>query len=155
MTGVQTCALPIFGGPAGQIGVIHRLVVDERGWVSESRFLHALSYCMMLPGPEAQQLATYLGWRLHGVRGGLIAGTLFVVPGFVSILALSVLYAEFRNLGLVAGLFFLLHADFVDRAHQILGHLHQTSQAEQIVVTMLYHVRRRNARGRRGDVYPT
>lgn len=99
-------ALQSFGGPAGQIGVIHRLVVDERGWVSESRFLHALSYCMMLPGPEAQQLTTYLGWRLHGVRGGLIAGTLFIVPGFVSILALSVLYAEFRNLGWVAGLFF-------------------------------------------------
>lgn len=99
-------ALQSFGGPAGQIGVIHRIVVAERQWLSESRFLHALSYCMMLPGPEAQQLATYIGWLLHGVRGGLIAGTLFILPGFISILALSILYAGFRDLDLVAGLFF-------------------------------------------------
>jgi chromate transporter len=99
-------ALQSFGGPAGQIAVIHRIVVDEKKWLTESRCLHALSYCMLLPGPEAQQLATYVGWLLHGVRGGLIAGSLFVLPGFLSILALSVLYAGYRDVGLVAGLFF-------------------------------------------------
>jgi chromate transporter len=84
-------ALQSFGGPAGQIAVMHRIVVQEKGWLSESRFLHALSYCMLLPGPEAQQLATYIGWLFHGVRGGLVAGLLFIAPGFLSILALSIL----------------------------------------------------------------
>lgn len=91
-----------FGGPAGQIAVIHRIVVDEKAWLDEPQFLHALGYCMLLPGPEAQQLATYVGWLLHGVRGGLIAGTLFVLPGFLAILGLSVLYAGYGNVGLVA-----------------------------------------------------
>lgn len=98
-------AVQSFGGPAGQISVIHRIVVDEKRWLSEDRFLHALSYCMLLPGPEAQQLATYIGWLLRGVRGGLVAGGLFILPGFLSIMALSVLYAEYRELGVVAGLF--------------------------------------------------
>jgi chromate transporter len=95
-----------FGGPAGQIAVMHRILVDEKRWIGEGRFLHALNYCMVLPGPEAQQLATYIGWLLHGTRGGLVAGTLFVLPGFVSILVLSVLYAGFRDLAFVDGLFF-------------------------------------------------
>ena len=95
-----------FGGPAGQIAVMHKLVVEEKKWVSESRFLHALNYCMLLPGPEAQQLATYLGWLLHGTKGGLVAGTLFILPGFLSILALSILYAGYQELTLVQGLFF-------------------------------------------------
>ncbi len=99
-------ALLSFGGPAGQIAVMHRLLVDERKWVSEERFLHCMSYCMLLPGPEAQQLATYLGWLLHGTRGGLIAGVLFVVPGFVSILVLSLLYAQFRDTTILQGIFF-------------------------------------------------
>jgi chromate transporter len=99
-------ALHSFGGPAGQIAVIHRVVVDEKRWLSERRFLHAMSYCMLLPGPEAQQLVTYIGWLLHGVRGGLIAGGLFILPGFVSILVLSVLYAGYRDVGMVEGLFF-------------------------------------------------
>lgn len=99
-----------FGGPAGQIAVMHRIVVDEKRWVSERRFLHALNYCMLLPGPEAQQLATYLGWLLHGTRGGLVAGGLFVLPGFVSILLLSVLYAGYHDLAAVEGLFFGLKA---------------------------------------------
>ena len=81
-----------FGGPAGQVAVMHRIVVEEKGWISEARFLFALQYCMLLPGPEAQQLATFLGWRLHGLKGGLFAGLLFILPGFVSILALSYLY---------------------------------------------------------------
>jgi chromate transporter len=102
--------LQSFGGPAGQIAVMHRIVVDEKRWVSESRFLHALNYCMVLPGPEAQQLATYIGWLLHGYRGGLVAGALFVLPGFVAILALSMLYASFQGVGAVAALFFGLKA---------------------------------------------
>jgi chromate transporter len=95
-----------FGGPAGQIAVMHRVLVEERRWISERRFLHALNYCMLLPGPEAQQLTVYVGWLLHKVRGGLVAGTLFVLPGFLSVLALSVLYAGYRELSLVEGLFF-------------------------------------------------
>ena len=81
-----------FGGPAGQIALLHREVVERRGWVDEDRFAHALSFCMLLPGPEAQQLATYLGWRMHGVRGGLAAGLLFVLPGLLLIIGLSALY---------------------------------------------------------------
>lgn len=99
-------ALLSFGGPAGQIAVMHRLVVEERQWVREDRFLHAMSYCMLLPGPEAQQLATYLGWLMHGRRGGVVAGLLFVLPGFVSIFALSLLYAAYRGTTLIGTLFF-------------------------------------------------
>jgi len=95
-----------FGGPAGQIAVMHRIVVEERKWVSEGRFLHALNYCMLLPGPEAQQLSIYLGWLMHGVRGGLMAGGLFIAPGVASIMALSVVYALYGHVGIVAALFF-------------------------------------------------
>jgi chromate transporter len=94
-----------FGGPAGQIALLHKEVVDERGWLSEKEFLSALNFCMLLPGPEAMQLATYAGWKLHGVRGGLAAGILFVLPGALFILALSVIYALFGNLPLVTALF--------------------------------------------------
>lgn len=103
-------ALQSFGGPAGQIAVMHRILVEEKRWVSEARFLHALNYCMLLPGPEAQQLATYLGWLLHGTRGGLSAGLLFVLPGFLAILALSVVYAVYGGVSAVAALFFGLKA---------------------------------------------
>jgi chromate transporter len=102
--------LQSFGGPAGQIAVMHRILVDEKRWVTEHRFLHALNYCMLLPGPEAQQLATYLGWLFHGYRGGLVAGSLFVLPGFLSILALSYVYAAFQGVGAVAAAFFGLKA---------------------------------------------
>jgi chromate transporter len=95
-----------FGGPAGQIALMHRLLVEERRWIDEARFLHALNFCMLLPGPEAQQLATYVGWLLHGVRGGLAAGILFVLPGFVVVLGLSALYAELRGVRGVDALFF-------------------------------------------------
>src|SRR5256885_1505190 len=81
-----------FGGPAGQIAVMHRIIVDEKKWVGETRFLHALSYCILLPGPEAQQLATYIDWLMHRWPGGIIAGGLFVVPGIVSIMGLSYVY---------------------------------------------------------------
>ena len=94
-----------FGGPAGQIATMHREVVEQRGWVSEARFLHALNFCMLLPGPEAQQLATYLGWLQGGVRGGLIAGGLFVLPGVVALMALSWLSVLAGETTLVRGLF--------------------------------------------------
>lgn len=103
-------ALLSFGGPAGQIAVMHRIIVEEKKWIGDSRFLHALNYCMLLPGPEAQQLATYIGWLMHRTRGGLIAGILFVIPGFVSIMTLSIVYALFGKVGIVAALFFGLKA---------------------------------------------
>ncbi|UVD55237.1 chromate efflux transporter [Rhizobium sp. Pop5] len=99
-----------FGGPAGQIAVMHRIIVDEKRWIGEHRFLHALNYCMLLPGPEAQQLAIYIGWLMHRTAGGLVAGILFVLPGFLSILCLSYIYAAYGSVGLVAGLFFGLKA---------------------------------------------
>lgn len=98
-------SLQTFGGPAGQIAVMQRSLVDERRWIGEGRFLHALSYCMLLPGPEAQQLAIYIGWLLNGWIGGLIAGVLFVLPGLVAILALSVLYVAQGDTAVVSGLF--------------------------------------------------
>ena len=94
-----------FGGPAGQIALMHRELVDERKWIAEDDFLHALNFCHLLPGPEAQQLATWIGWRLHGWRGGIAAGLLFVIPGAAIILALSVLYAIAANLAWVEALF--------------------------------------------------
>ena len=98
-----------FGGPVGQISVMHRILVDEKKWVTEDQFLHALSYCMLLPGPEAQQLATYMGWLMHRTIGGLIAGLLFIVPGFVSILVLSIIYALYQDAPVLTGLFFGLN----------------------------------------------
>jgi chromate transporter len=92
-----------FGGPAGQVAIMHDELVERRGWISESRFLHALAFCFALPGPEAQQLATYIGWRLHGIRGALIAGSLFVLPSFVVLCALSFAYVEFGDVPEVAG----------------------------------------------------
>ncbi|WP_298671469.1 chromate efflux transporter [uncultured Sphingomonas sp.] len=99
-----------FGGPAGQIAVMHRILVDEKKWIGEERFLHALNYCMLLPGPEAQQLAAYIGWLLHKTKGGLIAGGLFVLPGFISILGLSYIYVLLGHTPLITGLFFGLKA---------------------------------------------
>ncbi|WP_299904464.1 chromate efflux transporter [uncultured Paracoccus sp.] len=99
-----------FGGPAGQIAVMHRIIVEELRWIGDDRFLHALNFCMLLPGPEAQQLATYIGWLMHGVRGALIAGVLFILPGVASIMALSWIYAIWGNVGLVSALFFGLKA---------------------------------------------
>jgi chromate transporter len=94
-----------FGGPAGQIAVMHRILVDEKRWIGEARFLHALNYCMLLPGPEAQQLATYIGWLLHGARDGLIAGTLFVLPGLIALMALSFAYVLWHRHPLIEGVF--------------------------------------------------
>src|SRR4051794_22062295 len=99
-----------FGGPAGQIAVMHRILVEEKRWIGENRFLHALNYCMLLPGPEAQQLAVYVGWLLHRTAGGLVAGTLFVLPGYVALMVLSMIYAAFGQVGIVQALFFGLKA---------------------------------------------
>jgi chromate transporter len=99
-----------FGGPAAQIAMMHRIVVDEKKWIDEPRFLHALNFCMLLPGPEAQKLATYIGWLLHGVRGGLTAGILFVLPGALFMLVLSLLYALGRGLSIVDGALFGIKA---------------------------------------------
>ena len=99
-----------FGGPAGQIALMHKVLVEEKKWIDEARFLHALNFCMLLPGPEAQQLATYVGWLLHRTLGGLIAGILFVLPGALVILALSLLYAAFGQLPLVEAAFFGIKA---------------------------------------------
>src|SRR6202051_2713111 len=103
-------ALLSFGGPAGQIAVMHRILVEEKNWISESRFLHALNYCMLLPGPEAQQLATYIGWLLHRTAGGIMAGGLFILPGIICIMALSYIYAAFGKVGFIEALFFGLKA---------------------------------------------
>lgn len=103
-------ALLSFGGPAGQIAVMHRILVEEKRWLGEARFLHALNFCMLLPGPEAQQLTVYIGWLLHRTAGGLVAGILFVLPGMVAILALSVIYALYGKVGAVEALFFGLKA---------------------------------------------
>ncbi|WP_051273079.1 chromate efflux transporter [Sphingomonas phyllosphaerae] len=103
-------AMLSFGGPAGQIAVMHRILVDEKRWIGEQRFLHALNYCMLLPGPEAQQLATYIGWLLHRTKGGIVAGVLFVVPGAVTIMALSWIYVLYGRVGIVSALFYGLKA---------------------------------------------
>jgi chromate transporter len=103
-------AMLSFGGPAGQIAVMHRILVEEKRWISESRFLHALNYCMLLPGPEAQQLATYVGWLMHRTLGGIIAGGLFIIPGIVAIMALSYVYAAYGNVPIIVALFFGLKA---------------------------------------------
>ncbi|WP_293880930.1 chromate efflux transporter [Sphingomonas sp.] len=95
-----------FGGPAGQIAVMHRILVEEKRWIGEHRFLHALNFCMVLPGPEAQQLATYIGWLMHRTRGGIVAGGLFILPGAVGIMVLSWIYALYGAVGIVSALFF-------------------------------------------------
>src|ERR1700693_3602565 len=103
-------ALLSFGGPTAQIAVMHRILVQEKHWISESRFLYALNYCMLLPGPEAKQLAVYIGWLMHRTLGGIVAGSLFVVPGIISIMALSYVYALYGKVPFVAALFFGLKA---------------------------------------------
>src|SRR5215831_5490434 len=103
-------ALLSFGEPAGQIAVMHRIIVDEKHWVSEERFLHALNYCMLLPGPGATQLATYIGWLMHRTLGGIMAGVLFVTPGIIALMGLSYVYAAFGNVPVITALFFGLKA---------------------------------------------
>ena len=123
-----------FGGPAGQIAVMHRILVDEKRWVSENRFLHALNYCMLLPGPEAQQLAIYIGWLLHRTWGGLVAGMLFVLPGFVSILALSILYTSYKDFTLVEGLFYGLKPAVVAVVVEAVARIGKRALKNQVMV---------------------
>ncbi|MFU0505777.1 chromate efflux transporter [Pseudaminobacter sp. NGMCC 1.201702] len=130
---VRVAALS-FGGPAGQIAVMHRLLVEEKRWIGEQRFLHALNYCMLLPGPEAQQLAIYIGWLLHRTRGGLVAGALFVLPGFLSILVLSYVYAAFGNVGIVEGLFFGLKAAVLAVVLQAVARIGQRALKNSVMV---------------------
>ena len=99
-----------FGGPAGQIAVMHRILVEEKRWLGEARFLHALNFCMLLPGPEAQQLAVYFGWLMHRTAGGVAAGLLFVFPGLIAIMILSLIYALYGDVSFVAAMFFGLKA---------------------------------------------
>ena len=106
-------AMLSFGGPAGQIAVMHRILIDEKKWIGEERFLHALNFCMLLPGPEAQQLAIYIGWLLHRAKGGVVAGALFVLPGLIAIMVLSWIYVLFGNIAPIAALFFGLKAAVV------------------------------------------
>src|SRR5262245_30306156 len=95
-----------FGGPAGQIAIMHQVLVEKRHWISERRFLHALNYCMVLPGPEAQQLATYIGWLMHRTLGGIVAGGLFVLPSLILLIGLSWIYVAYGNVPVVAGLLY-------------------------------------------------
>ena len=99
-------ALLSFGGPAAQIAVMHRILVDEKQWISDARFIHALNYCMLLPGPEAQQLATYIGWLMHRTKGGLLAGGLFILPGIITLMGLSVIYVLYGSVPAVSAAFF-------------------------------------------------
>ncbi|HLA35071.1 MAG TPA: chromate transporter, partial [Rhodocyclaceae bacterium] len=112
-----------FGGPAGQISIMHQELVEKRRWISERRFLHALNYCMVLPGPEAQQLATYIGWLMHRTWGGVAAGVLFVLPSLAILIFLSWIYIAYGDLALVAGLFYgikpAVTAIVVQAAHRI------------------------------------
>jgi len=123
-----------FGGPAAQIAVMHRVLVEERQWLSERQFLHALNFCMVLPGPEAMQLATYAGWLLHGVRGGVVAGLLFIAPGLVMMLALSALYVTYGDMPVLAGIFYGLKAAVIAVVLQALVRLGQKGLSD---VTML------------------
>ncbi len=129
-------ALLSFGGPAGQIAVMHRILVDEKRWIGEERFLHALNFCMLLPGPEAQQLATYIGWLMHGTRGGLVAGSLFVLPGFLAIMAFSILYVTLGYHPVVAGVFLGLKAAVVALIIQAVLRIGRRALRSELAVTV-------------------
>src|SRR5258708_7038387 len=129
-------ALLSFGGPAGQIAVMHRIIVEEKRWIGEARFLHALNYCMLLPGPEAQQLATYSGWLMHRTAGGIVAGTLFVFPGAVAIMALSYVYAGWGHLPLVTALFFGLKAAVLAIVIEAVIRIGQRSLKNGVIISL-------------------
>ncbi len=129
-------ALLSFGGPAGQIALMHRILVDEKRWISGARFLHALNYCMLLPGPEAQQLATYIGWLMHRTAGGIMAGGLFILPGIVAIMGLSYIYAAFGNVGYVTALFFGLKAAVLAIVAQAVFRLGKRALRDRIMIVL-------------------
>lgn len=123
-----------FGGPAGQIAMMHRVLVEEKRWISEKRFLYALNYCMLLPGPEGQQLATYIGWLMHRTLGGIMAGGLFILPGVIAIMALSIIYAAFGNVGIVAALFFGLKAAVLAIVLQAVHRIGKRALKNQVLI---------------------
>ena len=125
-----------FGGPAGQIALMHRILVDEKKWVDEARFLHALNFCMLLPGPEAQKLATYVGWLLHGTRGGLAAGILFVVPGALVMLGISLLYVLGKGIPVVDGALFGIKAAVLVIVVEALIRIGRRSLKSWLLVTL-------------------
>ncbi len=125
-----------FGGPAGQIAVMHRILVEEKRWISESRFLHALNYCMLLPGPEAQQLATYVGWLMHRTLGGVMAGGLFILPGVVAIMGLSWIYALYGKVGFVAALFFGLKAAVLAIVLEAVARVGQRALKNRVMIAL-------------------
>src|SRR5436309_12395922 len=129
-------ALLSFGGPAGQIAVMHRIIVDEKRWVSEERFLHALNYCMLLPGPEAQHLATYIGWLMHRTLGGIMAGVLFIIPGIIAIMALSYVYAAYGNVPIVTALFFGLKAAVLAIVLEAVFRIGRRSLKNNVMITL-------------------
>ena len=129
-------AMLSFGGPAGQIAVMHRILVEEKNWISESRFLHALNYCMLLPGPEAQQLATYIGWLLHRTAGGIMAGGLFILPGIIAIMGLSYIYAAFGNIGFIEALFFGLKAAVLAIVIQAVVRVGKRALRNRVMITL-------------------
>jgi len=125
-----------FGGPAAQIAMMHRMLIDERRWISETRFLHALNYCTLLPGPEAQQLATYIGWLLHRTWGGIVAGGLFILPGFVCIMALSWLYAAHGEVPAVAALFYGLQCAILAIVFQAVVRIGSRALKNRVMVAL-------------------
>ena len=135
LTWLQVAGLS-FGGPAGQIAVMHRILVEEKRWVSEQRFLHALNYCMLLPGPEAQQLATYIGWLMHRTLGGIIAGGLFVVPGIIAIMALSYVYAAWGTVPVIVALFFGLKAAVLAIVVEALVRIGKRALKNQVMIAL-------------------
>src|SRR5215472_11742388 len=135
-TWLRVAALSFGVGPAGQIAVMHRILVEEKRWVSEQRFLHALNYCMLLPGPEAQQLATYIGWLMHRTLGGIIAGGLFVVPGIIAIMALSYVYAAWGNVPVIVALFFGLKAAVLAIVVEALVRIGKRALNNQVMIAL-------------------
>jgi chromate transporter len=125
-----------FGGPAGQIAVMHRILVEEKRWIGEGRFLHALNYCMLLPGPEATQLAVYIGWLLHRTGGGVVAGVLFVLPGFVAIMVLSWLYAGLGEIPAVEALFFGLKAAVLAIVLEAVVRIGRRALRDRVMITL-------------------
>src|SRR4051794_11876943 len=115
---------------------MHRILVEEKNWISESRFLHALNYCMLLPGPEAQQLATYIGWLLHRTAGGIMAGGLFILPGIIAIMGLSYIYAAYGNVGFIEALFFGLKAAVLAIVIQALFRVGKRALRNRIMVAL-------------------
>src|SRR5260221_7291794 len=129
-------ALLSFGGPAGQIAVMHRILVEEKRWIGETRFLHALNYCMLLPGPEAQQLATYIGGLLARTGGGIVAGVLFVIPGAIAIMALSYIYAGWGNVPVVTALFFGLKAAVLAIVFEAVSRIGKRSLKNGVMISL-------------------